>query len=414
MSKSMASSLALAEIRAQFPALARRVDGRPAVYFDGPAGSQVPRPVVQAIGDYLLQHNANHGGVFATSIENDALLADAQAAAADLLHAPDPREIVFGANMTTLTFAFSRALSRDWGENDQVIVTDLDHDANITPWATAASDRRSRVERVRVRLDDCTLDLEDLRAKLSRRTRLVAVGCASNAVGTVNPVRQITEMAHAAGAEVFLDAVHFAPHALLDVQAWNCDYLVCSAYKFFGPHCGILWGRRGRLEDLRPFKVRPSSDDCPDRWMTGTPNFECIAGTRAAIDYLAGLGEGPDRRRRLGSAFERIGAHERELSRRLLAGLASLPALRVLGITNPARLAERVPTVSILHRKHEARAVAEYLAQRGIFVWHGNFYALALSELLGLEPQGMVRIGLLHYNTANEIDQLIEALKELK
>lgn len=398
-------------VRAQFPALARKVDGRPAVYFDGPAGSQTPRRVVDAMRDYLLNHNANHGGAFATSVENDAMLLEAQLAAADFLGASDPHSIVFGANMTTLTFAFSRALAQTWHRGDEVIVTDLDHDANVTPWIMAARDRGATVKRIRIHQDDCTLDLDQLHAVLSPRTRLVAIGCASNAVGTINPVRQLVELAHASRAEVYLDAVHYAPHAPIDVEAWGCDYLVCSAYKFFGPHAGILWGKRKRLEELNPYKVRPASNDCPDRWMTGTPNFECIAGVRSCIDYLADLGDGADRRAKRRSALLRIGDYERGLGQRLLEGLAKIPDVKVLGIADPARWKERVPTVSIVHAKQPAKAVAEHLARQALFVWHGNFYALALSETLGLEPQGMVRIGLLHYNTADEVDRLLDALK---
>jgi cysteine desulfurase family protein (TIGR01976 family) len=407
------SEFSVAAVRAQFPALERKLGGQPAVFFDGPAGSQTPQRVVDAIGKYLVEHNANHGGVFATSVENDAALLEAQKAAADLLGTSDPHSIVFGANMTTLTFAFSRALAQTWRKGDEVIVTDLDHDANITPWVMAARDRGATVKRIRFHADDCTLDLDQLHALLSPRTRLVAVGCASNAVGTINPIRQIIELCHASRAEVFLDAVHFAPHALIDAESWGCDYLVCSAYKFFGPHQGILWGKRKRLEELAPYKVRPSSNDCPDRWMTGTPNFECIAGVKACVDYLAELGDGPDRRAKLRLAFQKIGVYERELGKLLLEGLAMIPEVKVLGIADPARFAERVPTVSIVHRKHEAKVVAAHLARRGIFVWHGNFYALTLSEMLGLEPQGMVRIGLLHYNTAEEIDRLLQALGEL-
>ncbi len=406
-------SLDIAALRAQFPGLSRQHAGKPAVFFDGPAGSQTPRRVVAAMSDYLFHHNANHGGLFATSVENDALLLEAQQAAADFVGASEPEAIVFGANMTTLTFAFSRALAQTWQPGDNIVVTDLDHDANVTPWVLAARARGVAVHYVGIRTGDCTLDLADLDRKLNSKTRLVAVGCASNAVGTINPVRDIVKRGHAVGAEVFLDAVHFAPHNLIDVESWGCDYLVCSAYKFFGPHAGILWGRRERLEELTPYKVRPSANDMPDRWMTGTPNFEGIAGVRAAIDYLADLGAGMNRQTQLSSAFDRIGGHERELSQRLLRGLAEIPAVRVLGITDPARVAERVPTVSIVHRQLPAKAVAEHLATRGIFVWHGNMYALRLSEALGLEPHGMVRIGLLHYNTADEIDRLLEALREL-
>lgn len=400
-------------IRAQFPALARQINGRPAVYFDGPAGAQVPRGVIEAMSDYLIHHNANHGGAFPTSVENDAMLLEAQRAAADLLGAGDPAEIVFGANMTTLTFAFSRALAQTWKPGDEIIVTDLDHDANVTPWILAAKERGAVVKRIGFNHDDCTLDFNALQKALSRNTRLVAVGSASNGVGTINPVKQIIRMAHEVGAEVFLDAVHYAPHGLIDVREWGCDYLACSAYKFFGPHVGILWGRRDRLDALTPYKVRPSSNVSPDRWMTGTPNFEGIAGTRAAIDYLTSLGEGSDRRSRLCSAFERIAGYERGLSRHLLTELARFPDVRVLGITDLARLNDRVPTVSFTDRRHNPSVIAEHLAKRGVFVWNGNMYALSLSESLGLEPHGMVRVGLLHYNTADEIDRLIDALKEL-
>ncbi|MFL5341859.1 MAG: cysteine desulfurase-like protein [Gemmataceae bacterium] len=411
--------LNVAAVREQFPALSRQHDGRPAVFFDGPAGSQVPRTVIDAIGDYLRQHNANHGGVFATSVENDELLLHAQRAAADFLGTSDPQSIVFGANMTTVTFAFSRALAQTWQPGDEIIVTDLDHDANVTPWVLAARDRGVTVKHVAVRPEDCTLDLEDLDSKLNSHTRLIAVGAASNAVGTINPIMDIVKerVRKAPRAEIFLDAVHYAPHGWISQAAQGCDYVVCSAYKFFGPHIGILWGRRDRLEELTPYKVRPSSDDCPDRWMTGTPNFECIAGVRAAIQYIADLGIGNNRQAQLRSAFARIGVYERELGLQLLHGLTELPCVRVLGITDPARFdgrfPERVPTFSIVHQRYPAKAVAEHLAQRGIFVWHGNFYALRLSEMLGTEPAGMVRIGLLHYNTADEVARLLAALREL-
>jgi cysteine desulfurase family protein (TIGR01976 family) len=395
--------------RKQFPALKRQQNGRPVVYFDGPAGSQTPQCVIDAIGDYLANRNANHGGVFATSRENDEALLQAQKAAADLVGCADEKEIVFGANMTTLTFAFSRSLARTWKPGDEIIVTQLDHDANVTPWVMAAKERGVTVRQIRIHPEDCTLDLDDFRQKLSEKTRLVAVGCASNAVGTINPVREICELANQAGAETFLDAVHFAPHGRMNVEQWGCTYLVCSAYKFFGPHVGILWGRRERLEALTPYKVRPADDHVPDRWMTGTPNFEGIAGVRAAIQYLRQI----DGANHLTKSFTRINAYEAALGTHLLRGLAEIPGIRVLGITDPKRLGERVPTVSIVHQRQPARRVAEHLAERGIFVWHGNFYALTLSEALGLEPDGMVRIGLLHYNTQQEIDRFLLALREL-
>jgi cysteine desulfurase family protein (TIGR01976 family) len=407
----------VAACRRQFPALAREFDGHPAVYFDGPAGSQTPRRVMDAMVEYMSQRNANHGGLFPTSRESDRMLDDARAAAADLLGASDPNTIVFGANMTTLTFALSRALARTWKAGDEIVVTRLDHDANFTPWVLAARDAGAIVKFVDVIPADCTLDLDDLRAKLSPRTRLVAVGCASNAVGTVSPVAEITALAHKVGALVFLDAVHYAPHRLMDVASWGCDFLACSAYKFFGPHVGILWGRKELLASLPAYKVRPASDEVPDRWMTGTQNHEGIAGTLAAIDYLAALGGGAaggSRRESLVAAFTTINAYENNLAERLLAGLARLPKFRLWGIADSARLAERVPTFGVAHARLSATEVAERLGSQGIFLWHGNFYALPLTEALGLEPAGLVRIGLLHYNTTDEIDRLLAALAEIE
>lgn len=424
----MTSKLDVEALRQEFPALTRLVAGRPAVFFDGPAGSQAPRRVIDAISDYLANRNANHGGLFATSVESDAMLDGVHRAAAALFGARDADCTIFGANMTSLAFALSRALARTWQPGDEVLVTRLDHDANVTPWVLAARDAGATVKHVEINRDDCTLDLDDLRRKLSPRTKLVAVGAASNAVGTVNPVAEVCKLARDVGALSFVDAVHYAPHALPDVEAWGCDFAACSAYKFFGPHLGLLWGRRELLESLPAYKVRPAPDDLPGRWMTGTQNHEAIAGLGAAIDYLCELGDaaGTDQspgtgnatsktstRARLVAAYEAIADYERPLGAKLLAGLREIADVRVLGITDPARLTERVPTVSITHRRLSPQAVAQQLADRGIFVWHGNFYALEVSTALGLEPQGMVRIGLLHYNTPGEVDRLIGALTEL-
>ena len=398
--------LALA-CRQQFPALKRQINGQPVVFFDGPAGSQVPKRVIDAISDYFVNHNANHGGEFATSRENDAIMVRTQKLLAAFLNAPDPDSIIFGANMTTLTFAFSRALATRWQPGDEIMVTRLDHDANVSPWVRAARDRGITVQHVGIHPEDCTLDLDDFKRKLSSKTKLVAVGCASNAVGTRNPVQEIVRLAHAAGSLVFLDAVHLAPHAQIDVQKWGCDFLACSAYKFFGPHVGILWGRRKLLEELPAYKVRPAAETLPDRWMTGTQNFECIAGVGAALEYLFSLNEGR-------SPFAAIEEYERGIGARLLAGLGELPGVKIWGITDPKRLHERVPTVSFTHQKKKPREIAEYLGERGIFVWHGNYYALPLTETLGLEPDGMVRVGLLHYNTAEEVDRLIAVLREME
>ena len=405
--------------RRQFPALARQIAGEPAIFFDGPAGSQVPECVIEAIGSYLRTSNANHGGLFATSRESDAILEAAHQALADLFGAADPTSIAFGANMTTLTFSLSRALARAWRAGDEIIVTRLDHDANVTPWVLAARDAGATVRHLAIDPQDCTLDLDDLRRKLAPRTRLVAVGAASNAVGTINPVGEICRLAHAVGAEVFVDAVHAAPHLLPDVAGWGCDWLVASAYKFFGPHVGVLWGRTERLAQLEPYKLRPASNSLPDKWMTGTQNHECIAGALAAVDYLAAVGrkvgsQSGGRRQALVAAYTAIGAYERHLAARLLSGFSKLSHVQVFGITSPARLAERVPTFGIRHARLNPAGLAERLADRGIFVWHGNFYALPLTEALGLEPEGLVRIGLLHYNTIAEIDRLLSALSELK
>ncbi|MGD9645053.1 MAG: cysteine desulfurase-like protein [Pirellulales bacterium] len=431
----MPAAIDVQALRRQFPALAREVAGRPAVFFDGPAGSQVPTRVIDAMSDYLAHHNANHGGLFATSVESDSMLEAVHGAAAALLGAREADCTVFGQNMTSLTFALSRALGRTWQHGDEVLVTRLDHDANVTPWVLAARDAGATAKYVEIDRDDCTLDMNDLRRKLSSRTKLIAVGAASNAVGTINPVAEICRLARDAGALSFVDAVHYAPHALPDVAAWDCDFAACSAYKFFGPHLGLLWGRRELLRSLPAYKVRPASDALPDRWMTGTQSHESIAGLGAAIDYLCELGDaslaesansGGDAsaaartsnartstRDRLVAAYSAIAAHERPLGAKLLAGLREIADVRVLGITEPGRLDQRVPTVSITHRRHAPQVVAERLAACGIFVWHGNFYALEVSTALGLEPQGMVRIGLLHYNTPDEVDRLLNALAEL-
>lgn len=398
-----------ADCRNQFPALRRTIAGRPAVFFDGPAGSQTPQRVIDAISDYLVNHNANHGGAFATSRESDAIVAETSRKLAQFLGGADPESIIYGANMTTLTFALSRALATRWKPGDEVLVTRLDHDANVSPWVRAAQDRGATVKHVDIRSEDCTLDMDDFQRKLSERTRLVAVGCASNAVGTRNPVQEIVRLAHAAGSLVFLDAVHLAPHAPIRIDEWKCDFLACSAYKFFGPHVGILWGRRDLLEELPAYKVRPCPETLPDRWMTGTQNFECIAGVGAALDYLRSLSSQSG----IHSALRLIEEHERKLSALFLERMRSLPGLTMWGITDPKRLAERVPTFAFTHRKKKPQEIAEYLGQRGIFVWNGNYYALPLTETLGLEPDGMVRVGLLHYNTEEEIERLIAALKEL-
>ncbi len=401
-------------LRARFPALALEVAGRPAVFFDGPAGSQVPVSVIEAMNHALVGFNANLGGHFATSIACERAMQDAHARVAEFLGAADPGEVVFGPNMTTLTLGLARALGRTWKPGDEIVVSRMEHDANYTPWIQAARDAGIEVRTIEVNPEDCTLDLDSLDAALGERTRLVAIGAASNMVGTINPVAEIVTRAHRFDALVFVDAVHYAPHRPIDVAAWDADFVSCSAYKFFGPHVGILWGRRALLEQAPVYKLRPALDRLPDRWMTGTQNHEGIAGTAAAIDHIASLAaEGGDARSRILSAFDAIDAYERALSDRLIRGIGELDGFRIWGITDPARFDERVPTLSITHDRDRPADIARRLGEQGIFVWDGNFYALPLSEALGLEPDGTVRIGLLHYNTIEEVDRLLDALGEL-
>jgi cysteine desulfurase family protein (TIGR01976 family) len=403
------AALDLEAIRRQFPALAG-----PSLFLDGPAGSQVPARVIDAVASYLRDSNANGGGAFGRSRATDALLTEAQTAAAALLGAGDPEAIAFGPSMTGLTFVLSRALARTWGAGDEVVVTRLDHDANVWPWVLAARDAGATVKYVPFRARDCVLDLDALAAALSPRTRLVAVGAASNAVGTVNPVPAIAALARQRGAQVFVDAVHFAPHRRIDVAAWDVDYLVCSAYKFFGPHVGILWGRPALLGALPAYQVRPADHGLGFRFMNGTANYEGIAGTLAAIDYLCDLGGGArgDRRAALDRAYAAISAHEDALCRRLLTGLLAIPEVRVWGIADPARMRERVATLSITHARLPAPELARRLAARDIQVWAGHFYAVEVTGALGLGEDGLLRIGLLHYNTAAEVDRLLAALRD--
>lgn len=411
----MDTALDVQAVRAEFPALQRQVGGRPAVFFDGPAGSQVPQRVADAVSRYLLETNANEGGAFTTSRLSDEGVVQAREALGAFLGAPEPQEeLVFGPNMTTLTFGFSRALAASLQPGDELVVSSMEHDANFTPWVRAAEDAGATIRRVGVRASDCCLDLEDLAAKLNERTRLVAVGYASNAVGTINPIARIAELTHAVGARLWVDAVHYAPHGPIDVRALGCDYLVVSTYKFFGPHVGVLWGRKELLAEERPYKVRPAPSQGPDRWMTGTPSLEGIAGALEAVRYLADLGgqEG-SLRGRLERAWSRIEAHERQLLVRLLDGLGALPGYRVWGIVDPERFDERVPTVSLTHARHSPAELARSLAEAGIFTWSGSHYAVPLVEALGLQSGGTLRIGLLHYNTAEEVDRLLDVLARL-
>ncbi len=401
-------------LRRQFPALQRTVNGRTPVYLDGPGGTQVPGRVIEAMTRYLTDCNANHGGVFSTGVASDRVLDEAHRAVADLLNAPSPDEVVFGQNMTSLTFHLGRSFARTLAAGDRVLVTRLDHDANVRPWVLAARDAGAEARFVDFRTADCTLDLDDLRRQLHPGVRLLAVACASNAVGTVNDVRALTRVAHDVGALVFLDAVHYAPHGPIDVREWDCDFLACSAYKFFGPHVGILWGRRELLERLEPYKVRPAPDSVPGRWMTGTQNHEGLAGVVAAVDYLAEFGTGRSRRERLQDAMNTIRDYEQGLSRRLLAGLAERPRFRVWGRTRPEEVTGRTPTFALTATGRTPREMAEHLARHEIYAWDGNFYAAELVDRLGAHaPDGLLRLGLVHYNTAGEIDALFRCLDTL-
>ncbi len=404
-------------IRSQFPALSLEVAGSPAVFLDAPGGTQVPRTVVDAVSGAMVNANANTHGAFLTSQCADQIIADAHQAAADFLGC-DADEVVFGPNMTTLTFALSRALGRELQPGDEIVLTYLDHDANFAPWK--ALEEAGVVIRVAdFRREDCTLDIDQLLGLINGKTKIVAVGYASNSVGSINDVARISAAARAAGAWSFIDAVHYAPHGPMDVRAIGCDFLACSAYKFFGPHQGMLYGRRDHLERLRPYKVRPASEQIPWRWETGTQNHEAMAGVTAAIDYLAALGERlgeiGDRRRRLQTAMFATSAYERRLSEKLISGLLDIPSVQFYGIREPQRFAQRTPTVSIRLRGLPARDVAESLGKMGFFVWDGNYYALNLSERLGVESSGgMVRIGCAHYNTLAELDRLLAAIEALK
>jgi cysteine desulfurase family protein (TIGR01976 family) len=409
----------LPEIRNRFPALRRQ-----ATFLDNPGGTQISQPSIDRMLDYLTRCNSNHDGAFATSRQSDALLAEAHTAVADFLNAARPEEIVFGPNMTTLTLSASRAIARTWKPGDEIVVTRLDHDANITPWTLAAEDRGVTVRWVDFHPEDGTLDLEALQSALARKPRLVAVGYASNALGTINPLEKIIPLAHAAGALVFVDAVQYAPHGPIDVQELDCDFLACSAYKFFGPHVGMLYGKYRLLDELKAYKVRPAPKDPPGKFETGTQNHEGIAGVLGALEYLEWLGDTfgvsyadsytgkyQGRGLKLKQAMRAIQAYEYGLSRSLLDILEETPGVTVYGLTDWQRVDERVPTVSFNLKGWHPRRVAEELDKSSIYVWDGNYYALAVTERLGLEESGgMVRVGPVHYNTIGEIERFGEAL----
>jgi cysteine desulfurase family protein (TIGR01976 family) len=409
-------------IREQFPSLKR-----PVVFFDNPGGTQIARKSLDRIVAYLTLHNANHDGVFTTSRESDAILEEAHAAMADFLNAKRPEEIIFGNNMTTLTLHISRSISRSWKAGDEIVVTRLDHDANITPWVLAAQDRGVTVRQVDFHPEDGTLNLDEMKEAMQGKPRLVAVGYASNALGTINPVKKIIEMAHAAGALAYVDAVQYAAHGPIDVQDLGCDFLVCSSYKFFGPHAGILYGHFELLEELMAYKVRPASNSLPYKFETGTQNHEGIAGVLGAVEYLEWLGANfgeqqreqfadrfQGRRLRLKQAMTAIRAYEYEVSRAMLEVLEETPGLQLYGLRDERRLEQRVPTFSFTLKGWHPRQLADRLGQERIFTWDGNYYALAVMERLGLEDKGgMLRVGPVHYNTLEEVARLGQVLGKI-
>ena len=416
------AALDLPYVRSQFPALTQTVNGHPATFLDGPGGTQVPQRVIDAIADYLRRDNANTGGAYSTSRHTDAMIARARAAMADFLHC-GADEIVFGPNMTSLTYAMSRAIGRELGPGDEIVVTRLDHDANVSPWLAMAEDRGVTVRWAEIHQENCTLDIADLASKINERTKLVAVGYASNAVGTINPVKVIVRLAHAAGALAYIDAVHYGPHGLIDVAALDCDFLVCSTYKFFGPHMGVLFGKREHLQRLRPYKVRPNTNAIPNCWEWGTLNHECIAGIAACVEYFADLGrrarpQATTRRAAIEAAYQVIHEHERALIERMIGGLQQIPGIKIYGITDPKRFSDRCATLAVRmldqNPNHTPLALATELGDRGFFTWDGNYYALNLTEQLDVEKSGgFLRIGLVHYNTTEEVERMLAALREI-
>jgi cysteine desulfurase family protein (TIGR01976 family) len=396
-------------IRSRFPALLRRHAGLAVAYFDGPGGTQVPQSVVDAVSDYLLNHNANTHWAYPTSVETDEALAAARAAFADFLGGR-PSEIAFGANMTTLTFHLGRALGRRWAPGDEIVVTELDHHANVDPWRQLARVRDFVVRTARFRPDTGQLDMDDLAEALGPRTRLVAIGAASNALGTKSDVRRAAELAHAKGALLFVDAVHYAPHALVDVRALGADFLACSAYKFYGPHVGVLWGRQGLLQALDVPKLEPAPENAPDRLETGTQNHEGIVGAAAAVDFLASLSAGPDRRSRLAATMGALHARGQELIERLWKGLQAIPGVRLYG---PSPTEPRTPTVAFTVKGLASEEVAKALVRRAVFVSNGDFYATTVVRRLGHERDGLVRAGCACYTTPAEVDRLVEGVAEL-
>jgi len=406
-------------IRGQFPSLSETDDGKPRLYFDNPAGTQVPQMVVDRMADCMLHSSANLGGDFPTSIRAGTVVDGARAAMVDFLNAPSPDEIVFGQNMTSITLHLSRSIGKLLQPGDEIILSRMDHDANVEPWKLMARDFNLKVRWLEFDTETFEFDLSELDALFNEKTRLVCVGGSSNLTGTINDAKTICGRARDAGAWSFVDAVQSAPHILSDVQDIGCDFFVCSAYKFFGPHQGILWGRREVLESLEPYKVRPAPAELPWCFETGTQSHEGMAGTAAAVDYFAWVGEtmagvSGNRREKLEAGLEWLFDYEKQLADRLIAGLKSIPGVRVLGISDPNASDRRVPTVSFVHDRHAPSDIASALAERNIFAWSGHNYALELAKVLNIHDSGgAVRIGAVHYNTPEEIDAVVAALQDI-
>ncbi|MFN1618400.1 cysteine desulfurase-like protein [Vibrio rotiferianus] len=404
----------LNQIREQFPALVQYHNGRPVTFFDGPGGSQVPQSVLDSMVSYLGRFNSNLGGHYFSSRETVDVMQSARESAQALLNAQSSGNIVFGANMTSLTFQLSRAISRDWQEGDEIIVSALDHYSNVSSWQQAAEDKGVVVHQVRINEEDCTLDLEHLQSLLNEKTRLVAVTYASNTTGSIVDMHRVVEMAHNIGAQVYVDAVHYAPHHLVDVQALGCDFLACSAYKFFGPHVGIAYIADQWLHTIKPYKVEPATNIGPGRFETGTQSFEGLAGVTAAIEYLAQFGdEGASLRQRLEQSYALYSKHEQQLSEHFLQRLGALDGVNLFGINNESNQL-RTPTFALTFDKYSPEFIAKTLGEHNICVWNGHFYALGLVRQLGLEESGgVVRIGCMHYNTTAEIDMLFDVLESV-
>lgn len=398
-------------IRARFPALRRMHNGHPVAYFDGPGGTQVPTSVADAITDYLFHHNANTHWKYPTSAETDEIIADARATVAEFLNGRAD-EIAFGQNMTSLTFHLARAFGRQWGPGDEVVLTELDHHGNVAPWTAIARDRGVTIKMVKMRTEDGQLDWADFHRAVTPRTKLVAINAASNALGTITDVARAAKAAHAVGAKVFVDAVHYAPHNLVDVNALDCDFLACSAYKFYGPHIGILWGKRETVESLDFPRLEPAPQESPERAETGTQNHEGVAGAAAAVDFLASLAgtEAPRRRAALDSAFATLHARGDALLARLWNALEAVDGVTLYG---PRPGTPRTPTLSFTLRGYGTDDVAIALAAEGVFVSNGDFYAATIIERLGLVPDGLVRVGCSCYTSADEVDRLIGGIRRL-